>query len=74
MVLKFFSRTCQIIVGAKGGGFGLGPKTFRFNNYWLKNMSLSGVVEESWMNQNVSGWMGFVLKEKLNGLKIHLKY
>jgi hypothetical protein len=31
------------------------------------------VVEEAWRNQNVSGWMSFVLKEKLKGLKFILK-
>jgi len=27
-------------------------------------------VEEAWRGQNVSGWMNFVLKEKLKELKI----
>jgi hypothetical protein len=31
------------------------------------------VVEEAWRNQNVSGWMSFVLKEKLKGLKSSIK-
>ncbi|MCI33228.1 transposon TX1 putative protein [Trifolium medium] len=31
------------------------------------------MVEEVWRGQNVVGWMGFILKEKLKGLKAHLK-
>jgi hypothetical protein len=31
------------------------------------------VVEEGWRGQQVSGWMGFVLKEKFRGLKFILK-
>ncbi|KAK2442416.1 hypothetical protein QL285_013611 [Trifolium repens] len=46
-----------------------GPKPFRFNNYWLKNKNFKELVVNSWTNHNVSGWMGFVLKEKLKGLK-----
>jgi len=60
-------------VDVKGRGWDWGPKYFRFNNYWLKNRGLIGVVEESWRNQNVSGWMGFVLKENLKELKNCLK-
>jgi hypothetical protein len=50
-----------------------GPKPFRFNNYWLKNKNFKELVVTSWTNQHVSGWMGFVLKEKLKGLKSVLK-
>jgi hypothetical protein len=31
------------------------------------------VVEECWRGQEISGWMGFVIKEKLGGLKTRLK-
>jgi hypothetical protein len=50
-----------------------GPKPFRFNNYWLDHRNFNKVVEECWHAQEVSGWMAFVLKEKLNALKIRLK-
>jgi hypothetical protein len=53
----------------KYNGDDWGPKPFRFNNYWLKNRNFKEVVVNAWTNQHVSGWMGFVLKEKLKGLK-----
>ena len=30
-------------------------------------------MEEEWRNHNLSGWMGFILKEKLKKLEILLK-
>lgn len=54
-------------------GWDWGPKPFRFNNFWLQNKKFKGVVEEAWRNQIVSGWMSFVLKEKLKGLKSIIK-
>jgi hypothetical protein len=50
-----------------------GPKPFRFNNHWLENKNFKKVVEASWRGFEVSGFMGFVLKEKLRGLKFKLK-
>ncbi|MCH90743.1 transposon TX1 putative protein, partial [Trifolium medium] len=50
-----------------------GPKPFRFNNHWIENKRFKRVVEECWREQQVSGWMGYVLKEKLRGLKTKLK-
>jgi hypothetical protein len=50
-----------------------GPKPFRFNNFWLENKNLPKVVESYWSNHHVEGWMGFVVKEKLKGLKLVLK-
>jgi hypothetical protein len=49
------------------------PKPFRFNNFWLENKDFVKVVESYWVNHNVEGRMWFVLKEKLKGLKLHLK-
>ena len=46
---------------------------FRFNFFWLDNGKCKDVVEESWRSQNITGWMGFVLKEKLKGVKERLK-
>jgi hypothetical protein len=46
-----------------------GPKPFRFNNFWLTHKNFKKVVEKGWREQYVSGWMSFVLKEKLCGLK-----
>jgi hypothetical protein len=50
-----------------------GPKPFRFNNYWLDHKNFKKVVEDCWRGQEVSGWMAFVLKEKLKTLKVCLK-
>ncbi|MCI08407.1 putative transposon TX1 protein, partial [Trifolium medium] len=46
-----------------------GPRPFRFNNHWLLHKDFKSLVEEWWRSQSYSGWMGFVLKEKVNGLK-----
>jgi len=62
---------CPLVL--KNGGWNWGPTPFRFNNFWLQNRDFKGVVEEAWRNQNVSGWMSFVLKEKLKCLKVTLK-
>jgi exonuclease III len=50
-----------------------GPRPFRFNNHWLAHGSFRSTVEEFWRSYVSSGWMGFILKEKLKGLKIMLK-
>ncbi|MCI16893.1 reverse transcriptase, partial [Trifolium medium] len=46
-----------------------GPKPFRFKNHWLQNNEFKVLVEDSWRSQQLTGWMGFILKEKLKGLK-----
>jgi hypothetical protein len=50
-----------------------GPKPFRFNNYWLDHKNFKKVVEECWRGNEITGWMAFVLKEKLKALKMRLK-
>jgi hypothetical protein len=50
-------------------GMEWGPKPFRFNNHWLLHKDFLGLVEEFWRNANITGWMAFILKEKLKGLK-----
>jgi exonuclease III len=45
-----------------------GPKPFRFNNHWIIHKEFKGLVEEFWRNCNYTGWMAFILKEKLKGL------
>jgi exonuclease III len=62
---------CPLLL--KRNGFDWGPKPFRFNNAWLDHKDFAKLVEEFWRLQRVEGWMGFVLKEKLKRLKIHLK-
>jgi exonuclease III len=65
------SDHCPVML--KYGENDWGPKPFRFNNYWLENRNFNKVVEERWRSIEVNGWMAFVLKEKLRGLKARLK-
>jgi hypothetical protein len=65
------SDHCPLVL--RNGGWDWGPKPFRFNNFWLQNSKFKGVVEEAWRSQNVRGWMGVVLKEKMKGLKATIK-
>lgn len=65
------SDHCPLVL--KNGGWDWGPKPFRFNNFWLQNNKFKGLVEEVWRTNNVHGWMGYVLKEKLKGLKEAIK-
>jgi hypothetical protein len=50
-----------------------GPKPFRFNNFWLDHKNFMTVVEDCWRSLEVTGWMAFILKEKLKALKFKLK-
>jgi hypothetical protein len=50
-----------------------GPKSFRFNNFWLDSKKLVEIVESFWVSNSVEGWMDFALKEKLKRLKPILK-
>jgi hypothetical protein len=61
------SDHCPIILKYHNDDWG--PKPFRFNNFWLKNKQFKAVVVNAWNSQQISGWMGFVLKERLKGLK-----
>jgi hypothetical protein len=49
-----------------------GPRPFRFNNHLLHG-DFKNLVEVSWRSNSLSGWMGFILKEKLKGLKEVIK-
>ena len=71
MLPRDVSDHCPLVL--KNGGWSWGPTPFRFNNFWLNRSKFKGVVEEAWRNQNISGWMSFVLKEKLKGLKVKIK-
>ncbi|MCH84952.1 LINE-1 reverse transcriptase like, partial [Trifolium medium] len=55
------------------GNVDWGPRPFRFNNHWLQNDDFKRLVEDSWREQEVEGWMGFILKGKLKGLKTRIK-
>jgi hypothetical protein len=65
------SDHCPLIL--KKDNLDWGPRPFRFNNYWLEHKDYKKVVEETWRNQSINGWMGHVLKEKLKSLKYRLK-
>ncbi|MCH79641.1 LINE-1 reverse transcriptase like, partial [Trifolium medium] len=65
------SDHCPLLL--KRNGHDWGPKPFRFNNVWLEHKDFSKMVDEVWRGLNVVGWMGVILKEKLKGLKVHLK-
>ncbi|GAU32684.1 hypothetical protein TSUD_145580 [Trifolium subterraneum] len=50
-----------------------GPKPFRFNNFWLENRDFKEVITNAWEAQHLEGWMGFILRERLKGLKLVIK-
>jgi hypothetical protein len=50
-----------------------GPKPFRFNYHWLEHKQFQEVVKGAWESCEATGWMGFILKEKLKRLKLCLK-
>jgi len=51
----------------------LGPLTIPVNNFWLENKLFKKMVDDSWSNQRVGGWMAVVLKTKLKGLKVAIR-
>ncbi|WJX43736.1 hypothetical protein P8452_30798 [Trifolium repens] len=65
------SDHCPLVV--RYSSLDWGPKPFRFNNYWFHHKAFKKVVEEAWGEQTLSGWMGFVLKDRLKGLKAKIK-
>lgn len=50
-----------------------GPKPFKFFNSWLLHPGCLHLVKKAWMEAQVYGWVGFVVKEKLHILKSKLK-
>ncbi|MCH80013.1 LINE-1 reverse transcriptase like, partial [Trifolium medium] len=50
-----------------------GAKPFRFNNFWLKNNQFKELIAKTWERQHVSGWMGYILKDRLKDLKVVIK-
>ncbi|MCH90117.1 transposon TX1 putative 149 kDa protein, partial [Trifolium medium] len=65
------SDHCPLVVRFSHGDWG--PRPFRFNNHWLEHKDFKSLVESYWRNSNYSGWMAYVLKEKLKGLKTVIK-
>lgn len=46
-----------------------GPKPFKFVNGWLKEKGFREMVEEVWRGNEIKGWKGYVIKEKLKLVK-----
>ncbi|CAL5355404.1 unnamed protein product [Camellia sinensis] len=48
-------------------------RPFGFINAWTKNPSFLQSVKQNWENPTLEGWAGFILKKKLQSLKLCLK-
>jgi hypothetical protein len=57
------SDHCMLLL--RYSGVDWGPKPFRFNNHWLLHKDFPSLVVNFWRNCFVTGWMAFILKEKL---------
>src|SRR3954467_5512721 len=51
-----------------------GPKTFKFNNLWLKHEDMNNFVEEEWKKIVIKGRGDFCLVEKMKTLKNQLTW
>jgi hypothetical protein len=65
------SDHCPLVVQYNSSEWGMKP--FQFNNFWLQHKSIKYVVVQHWDGYACSGWMGFVIKDRLKNLKICLK-
>jgi len=65
------SDHCPLVWKVDASGWG--PKPFHFINFWPENRKFKRVVEEAWRKYGASGWMGFVLKSKVKGLKVDIR-
>lgn len=50
-----------------------GPRPFRILDCWLTENSFKKAVQDSWTSNQLRGWGGFVLKEKIKRLKDSIK-
>jgi hypothetical protein len=50
-----------------------GPLPFRFKKILLEDSDFKKLVTKVWAEQQVTGWMGYILKERLKGLKEAIK-
>ncbi|KAH1202923.1 putative ribonuclease H protein [Glycine max] len=66
-----YSNHCPIIMKSKSIDWG--PKPFKVFDAWLKNKEYQKVVRDCWAANQLFGWGGFVLKNKLKILKARLK-
>lgn len=65
------SDHCAVILKEKESNWG--PKPFRMMRCWEEMVGYEDFVKKEWAGLKVSGWKGFVLKEKLKGIKVKLK-
>ncbi|GKU99298.1 hypothetical protein SLEP1_g12166 [Rubroshorea leprosula] len=56
-----------------GGKVDWGPKPFRFFDAWLEQPRCKEVITSAWCDNEVEGWNGFKIKEKLKRTKKALK-
>jgi hypothetical protein len=68
VLMRDVADHCPLVL--KYSSSDLGPKPFRFNNFWLQHRDFKELVSNAWEEVEVSGWMSFVLKEKLKRLKV----
>ena len=50
-----------------------GPKPFWVLDCWFQDRQFKKVISDWWTSQSIRGWGGYVLKEKVKGLKQRLK-
>lgn len=68
---RSISDHCPLILETKIVDWG--HKPFRFINAWTTHCDFKETVSKAWSNNQISGWGGFVVKEKLKALKDTLK-
>ncbi|XP_057418726.1 uncharacterized protein LOC130712931 [Lotus japonicus] len=78
-VLIFFNNISQTIFDwsvsdhrAVGLSFGVpdaGPKPFYYFNHWVEEDGFNDLVETWWRSAVYQGWSGYVLQQKLKGLR-----
>ena len=66
-----FSDHCPLLLRSKNSDWG--PKPFRIMDCWLSDASFKKAVTESWTSNQISGWGGYVLKQKIKALKNSLR-
>ena len=66
-----FLDHCTILLSSSFVDWGLKP--FRVLDCWFHDKSFRKVASEWWSTNSIRGWGGFVLKEKIKGLKQRLK-
>src|ERR1044072_1388573 len=61
-------RPIFLSIGSKD----FGPKPFTFFNYWLMEDGFRKLVEDWWNSVLYEGWAGYVLLQKLKGLRVRI--